>query len=138
MRKKAFGMLPGYLEGVQQAGGMPVVLPFVSEQAEVNRLAGLCDGFLFTGGHDVSPELYHEQPLPGLVTQRSTVDRMEALFLEEAIRSGKPVLGICRGIQFINAQLGGDAVSGSSHTAIRPPLRTISTRRTMSPSTLWP
>ena len=138
--KKSLWMLPGYLEGVQQAGGMPVVLPFVSEQAEVNRLAGLCDGFLFTGGHDVSPELYHEQPLPGLVACCPKRDRMEALFLEEAIRSGKPVLGICRGIQFINAQLGGtlyqdlptqhpSAVAHHQHPPYDVPVHTVAMNR---------
>lgn len=59
--KESVWMLPGYLEGIRQAGGIPVILPFTSENDELEQLAKMCDGFLFTGGHDVSPELYSEK-----------------------------------------------------------------------------
>jgi putative glutamine amidotransferase len=70
-------------------------------------MSGLCDGFLFTGGHDVSPELYHEEPLRELISCCEVRDRMEAAYLHEAVSMNKPALGICRGIQLINAALGG-------------------------------
>ena len=105
--KESIWMLPGYMDGIQHAGGIPVVLSFSTDEAEIKRLAGLCDGFLFTGGHDVSPKLYHEEPMDGLISCCEVRDRMEMLYLHEAISTNKPVLGICRGIQFINAALGG-------------------------------
>ena len=105
--KESIWMLPGYMDGIHQAGGIPVILPFSTDMGEIKRLAGLCDGFLFTGGHDVSPKLYHEEPLDGLVSCCEMRDDMETGYLHEAISSNKPVLGICRGIQFINAALGG-------------------------------
>ena len=49
-------MLPGYMEGVAAAGGLPVMLPLEDGNAELDQLCGLCDGFLLTGGHDVGPE----------------------------------------------------------------------------------
>lgn len=67
----------------------------------------MCDGFLFTGGHDVSPELYNEKPLDGSVSSCVKRDKMELYILKKAIQLDKPILGICRGIQFINAALGG-------------------------------
>ncbi len=105
--KDSIWMLPGYMDGIHSAGGIPVILPFVSDEAEAARLSGLCSGYLFTGGHDVSPSLYHETPLEGLTFCCEKRDRTEALFLQDALRKGRPVLGICRGIQFINAALGG-------------------------------
>ena len=105
--KESVWMLPGYLEGIRQAGGIPVILPFTSENDELEQLAKICDGFLFTGGHDVSPELYSEKPVDDSVICCKDRDEMESWYLKYAISSDKPLLGICRGIQFINAALGG-------------------------------
>ena len=100
-------MLPGYMDGIQLAGGAPIIFPFSTDEAELKQVAQMCDGFLFTGGHDVSPEVYHKEPLEGLVSCCKKRDAMEEIILRYAVQSGKPVLGICRGIQFINAALGG-------------------------------
>ena len=105
--KESVWMLPGYLEGIRQAGGLPVILPFTSDNDELDQLAKMCSGFLFTGGHDVSPELYSEKALNSSVISCKKRDEMESWYLNYAIDSDKPVLGICRGIQFINAALGG-------------------------------
>lgn len=105
--KESIWMLPGYVDGIHQAGGIPIILSLSTDETEIKRLAEMCDGFLFTGGHDVSPKLYHEEPMDGLVSCCEVRDRMEIVYLHEAISADKPVLGICRGIQFINAALGG-------------------------------
>ena len=105
--KESIWMLPGYMDGISQAGGIPFIFPFSSDEQELNQLIRMCDGFLFTGGHDISPDIYHEDPLPGLVSCCRKRDVMEALVLKKALAEDKPVLGICRGIQFINAALGG-------------------------------
>ena len=80
---------------------------FSSDEQELDHLISLCGGFLFTGGHDVSPEIYGETPLTGLVDTCRKRDEMETLILRKAMAADKPILGICRGIQFINAALGG-------------------------------
>ncbi len=105
--KESMWMLPGYFEGIRQAGGIPVMFPLTTDPGNIGPLTNVCNGFLFTGGHDVSPELYHEEPLEGLVCCSRIRDEMEKIVLENAISMDKPVLGICRGIQFINAALGG-------------------------------
>lgn len=105
--KESLWMLPGYLDGISSAGGIPFVFPFSVDEAELRQLAKMCDGFLLTGGHDVSPELYGETPLEGLIDSCPKRDQMEVIVLRIAISEDKPVLGICRGIQFINAALGG-------------------------------
>lgn len=105
--KESLWMLPGYLEGIRQAGGLPVVLPFTDDEAEIEQLADMCSGFLFTGGHDVDPKLYNESPVGDIVVTCRRRDEMEKRFLEIALEKDRSVLGICRGIQFINAALGG-------------------------------
>ena len=106
-QKDSIWMLPGYMDGISQAGGIAVIFPFSSEEKELEQLVDMFDGFLFTGGHDVTPELYGEAPMPGLIESCAKRDRMETTILRKAIAEDKPVLGICRGIQLINAALGG-------------------------------
>lgn len=105
--KESVWMLPGYLEGIRQAGGLPVILPFTDDNEEIWQLADMCSGFLFTGGHDVDPKLYNETPIGDIVVTCRRRDEMEKRFLEIAVEQDKSVLGICRGIQLINAVLGG-------------------------------
>lgn len=105
--KDSIWMLPGYMDGVRQAGGLPIIFPFTEDRQELDQLVRMCDGFLFTGGQDVSPALYRETPLEGLVKTCRKRDNMEGIVLEKALKADKPILGICRGIQFINVALGG-------------------------------
>ena len=106
-KKDSIWMLPGYLDGLQEAGVLPVMFPFTDETEDLRQLVGMCDGFLFTGGHDVSPAMYGEKPMEELVVCCEKRDAMEKKVLEMALEADKPVLGICRGLQFINAVLGG-------------------------------
>ncbi len=105
--RESLWMLPAYMEGVTHGGGLPVMLPLTDREDQLERMLELCDGFLFTGGHDVSPELYGEETLPVCGALCPDRDRMEKPLLLEALARDKSVLGICRGLQFINAALGG-------------------------------
>ena len=60
--RDSYWMLPGYLEGLELAGALPITLPLTEDEQDISRLLSLCDGVLFTGGQDVSPELYGEKP----------------------------------------------------------------------------
>lgn len=105
--RESLWMLPGYFEGIEEAGGVPVMLPLTGDKDAISQLVEMCGGLLFTGGHDVSPELYGEKPLNESVVPCPRRDEMEKIALEAALKKDKAVLGICRGIQFINAALGG-------------------------------
>lgn len=100
-------MLPDYMDCIRESGGIPVIFPLTASEDDICRLAEMCDGFLLTGGHDVSPKIYGEKPLNELVSCCEERDKTESVILEKAIKDDKPLLGICRGIQFINAKLGG-------------------------------
>ncbi len=106
-KKDSLWMLPGYLDGIALAGGIPVIFPFTSDEDDIARVMSGCSGFLLTGGHDVSPGVYGEEPLEGLVDCCEKRDVLEGIVLKRAIAEDRPVLGICRGIQFMNAALGG-------------------------------
>ncbi len=105
--RQSLWMLPGYFDGLAAAGAVPVMLPLTADPAALAQLAGICDGFLLTGGQDVQPAVYGEEPLPLTGEVCPARDAMEAALLPLLLQADKPVLGICRGIQFLNAALGG-------------------------------
>ncbi len=104
--KQSIWMLPGYVRALEEAGADPLIFPLTSNEDVIQDLCDRCRGFLLTGGQDVSPDLYHEERLCGVDTCRER-DEMEGIVLDHALRENKAVLGICRGIQFINVYLGG-------------------------------
>lgn len=105
--KKSLWMHPGYFEGVRRAGGLPLMLPLEMTEAEIDRVLPLCGGVLLTGGQDVDPALYGEaaSPLCGEISAQR--DTLEAAVLSAALKADLPVLGICRGLQFMNVRMGG-------------------------------
>lgn len=105
--KESIWMLPGYLDGISEAGAIPITFPLRASEEELAQLVSLCDGLLITGGQDVSPELYGETPLEGLVETCVPRDILEHVLLRLALEDDMPLLGICRGIQFVNVDLGG-------------------------------
>lgn len=105
--KESLWMLPGYFEGIQRAGGIPIMLPLVMDAEITEQCMAMCHGFLFTGGHDVSPEIYGSEIVANNIVCNKERDYMESHLLKLALENDKSVLGICRGIQFINAYLGG-------------------------------
>lgn len=105
--RQSLWMLPGYFDGLLAAGAVPVMLPLTDDRAMLTQLVNICDGVLFTGGQDVQPALYGEKPLPLTGEVCPARDAMEAALLPLVLEADKPVLGICRGIQFLNAALGG-------------------------------
>jgi putative glutamine amidotransferase len=100
-------MLPGYMDGILAAGGLPVILPFTGGAEDTARVSGMIDGLLLTGGHDVDPLLYNETPIELREKPSKARDALEYALLGEMLRLDKPVFGICRGIQLLNVYFGG-------------------------------
>lgn len=106
--RESMWMLPGYFDGIIQAGGIPLMLPLTDETAVCEQMLEHCDGFLFTGGQDLLPELYGQRMTDRCGETCTMRDRMEQQYFNGAVlKRDKPVLGICRGIQLFNAMLGG-------------------------------
>ena len=96
-----------YQNAVWAGGGFAVVLPFTKDEKAAEEYAQLCDGFMFSGGVDVDPRFYGEEKQFDSVEVDPERDEFEKLMFEKVYKTGKPILGICRGIQSINVWMGG-------------------------------
>lgn len=96
-----------YIESLARAGaGMRWVELSDPEQAVQDALT--CDGLLLPGGGDMDPKFYGQERIPACGEPNLLRDAAEPLLLRAFLAADKPVLGICRGIQVMNAALGGD------------------------------
>lgn len=98
-----------YTDRIDEAGGLPLLLPTstagTGSPAEV--LAPL-DALLLSGGADMDPASYGQEPHPRTSNFRRARDEFEIALAKKALEEGMPVLGICRGFQVLNVALGGD------------------------------
>ena len=94
-----------YLEPFIERGISTIILPL--EDANLENVLNLCDGFVVIGGGDIDPKYYNEEN-DGLSTDiDARVDYIDKKVIMHAVKYKKPMLGICRGIQVINVFFGG-------------------------------
>ncbi|HIB1912188.1 TPA: gamma-glutamyl-gamma-aminobutyrate hydrolase family protein [Enterococcus faecium] len=118
------GMFPGYkrsfvnedyISSVLKNGGIPVVIPVNQEEKVIEQQVEQIDGLILTGGYDISPEKYHEEPLQKLGDTLLERDNFDFLLLKKAKEKNLPILGICRGSQLINVYHGGSLYQDLSY-----------------------
>ena len=99
-----------YADAVTLAGGIPVILPYMPDSAE--EVLAHCGGLIFSGGGDVLPERYGllEYDRSLLFEPSEERDAYELTLFRHAYDLDVPALGICRGIQVMNAALDGKIV----------------------------
>ena len=99
-----------YTQAVRESGGTPLILPVIADRRLAARYAGILDGLLLTGGDDVPPEAYGQEPLKQTKTLSPKRHAFEKMMLEAWLPTGRPILGICRGLQQTNVVCGGTLV----------------------------
>ncbi|MDF2713147.1 MAG: gamma-glutamyl-gamma-aminobutyrate hydrolase [Paenibacillus sp.] len=96
-----------YSDAVVRAGGLPLAVPHMPSAEWLDRVCAVTDGLLLSGGEDVDPYLYGEEPTPGLGAISPERDRIEAQLAQRFLAADKPIFAICRGLQLLNAVAGG-------------------------------
>lgn len=125
-----------YFEGVTRAGGVATLLPPQPVDADIaERVLDGLDGLVITGGKDVDPAAYGQQPHPATDEPGRQRDAWEFALLRGALQRALPVLGICRGAQVLNVALGGtlhqhlpDVIGHSGHRAGNAVFTTLTVR----------
>lgn len=97
----------GYIDAVLKSGGNPVILPFVDDEAILWESIQNLDGLIITGGRDVDPYTYREEPLLGLGNFCPERDLHDLRAIRKAVDFGLPIFGICRGMHILNVAFGG-------------------------------
>jgi putative glutamine amidotransferase len=103
----SYGHRQTYVDAILRAGGAPLLMPPVTDLETLRVLYERVDGVLLAGGGDIAPANYGAEPHEKLGLVDAVRDEAELPVARWAVAEGKPVLGICRGIQVINVALGG-------------------------------
>lgn len=96
-----------YVDAVIRAGGVPLIIPFSTDKEVIISQAQLIDGLILSGGHDINPYNYGQEPSQKIGETFPERDTYEIILLEESKKRNIPILGICRGFQLINVAAGG-------------------------------
>lgn len=99
-----------YADSIIQAGGLPVMMPILKEKNSIRRLLRNAGGVLLSGGDDPNPARFGEELHPTTKLMNADKEESDFLLAVEALKSGKPVLGICWGLQLINLVRGGTLI----------------------------
>lgn len=101
-----FFLPPVYSEAVIQAGGIPILIPLIPEE-DIEEMCQQIDALFITGGRDIDPSYYHEEPHVDLGIITPHLDRMEYSLIQKMLELDKPYIGVCRGLHLLNIVTGG-------------------------------
>ncbi|HWR12181.1 MAG TPA: gamma-glutamyl-gamma-aminobutyrate hydrolase family protein [Rectinemataceae bacterium] len=96
-----------YTRSIAASGGVPFVIPQHEDVSAAEEYIAAVDGLLLTGGKDLDPALYGQDPVAGIGAFGADRDAWELALFAAAVRKGAPIFGICRGCQLMNVALGG-------------------------------
>lgn len=95
-------------DAVVLAGGLPFIIPYFVDKQTIHQLSSHLDGLLLSGGGDIDPFLFEEEPIPKLGSITPERDFLEVQLIHDMLVQDKPILGICRGCQILNVAAGGN------------------------------
>jgi putative glutamine amidotransferase len=99
-----------YVDAVLGNGGIPLILPTIDSEEALDRYIRELDGLVLIGGRDIPPSMYGQVPheTTEVLPERRT--RFDSMLIARWMASGKPILGICLGMQFTNVVMGGSMI----------------------------
>lgn len=100
-----------YTLAITAAGGAPFIVPCLEDDEAIEALLTRADGLIITGGADVSPDEYGQQPIKQLGSVEPLRDRLDQVAVRYILEHPElPVVGICRGIQSMAVYAGGTLI----------------------------
>ena len=96
-----------YSRSILACGGVPILIPVAQNKDSIRKIVKMLDGILLSGGPDINPRFYGEQPIDGLGEIDEALDLTELDIAKSCFSMNKPIFAICRGIQVLNVALGG-------------------------------
>jgi putative glutamine amidotransferase len=96
-----------YVEVLLEAGASPLLIPNALSKQALSDVYSRLDGVLFSGGGDIEPGAFRGENHPTVNGVEVDRDQLEIHLLQKLVEDGKPLLGICRGLQLVNVALGG-------------------------------
>lgn len=109
-----------YFEALTTVGAAPIMVPLLAQdEATLRAIYERLDGLFLAGGVDIDPSSYREDKLDVCGRTDPDRDRVELLLTEWAIADGKPVLGVCRGMQVVNVACGGSLLQDVEQASTR-------------------
>jgi len=99
-----------YIKAVEQNNGIPLILPTVENEETIETYINKLDGLVLIGGADIPPSAYNQTPHPTVKIMADKRYNFERRLIKKWLSTGKPVLGICLGMQFTNVVSGGTMI----------------------------
>ncbi|WP_310604568.1 gamma-glutamyl-gamma-aminobutyrate hydrolase family protein [Anaerosporobacter sp.] len=96
-----------YVLALEKVQTIPIIIPPVTRYEMLDTYIDICDGFVLSGGVDINPIYFNQEPSKNLGTVNNKLDVFQIALTKKILRSRKPILAICRGIQLLNICLGG-------------------------------
>ena len=112
-----------YSRAIEYAGGTPLLIPHVGDIECINQYLGVLDGLVLSGGGDIDPLLFGQEPHQNLGSVDRVRDEMELQLTQQALDQDLPILAICRGIQMLNVAAGGTIYQDIAAEMPQPTLR---------------
>lgn len=104
-----------YIKSISKSNATPIILPIIEDEKQIENQIKAIDGLVLSGGYDIDPFFYNEEPLEKLQAIFPRRDVYELKLIEFAIKYKKPILGICRGFQLLNVAFGGSLYQDLSY-----------------------